>query len=64
MLDKLPDNCGLDDVQNSLYVIAKVQRGIQAANAYGNLSQLEAAQRVAKWTPQYASYLMHVIASK
>lgn len=52
LLDKLPDDCSLEDVQYHLYVIEKVQRGIQAANDHGSVSQDEAEQRLAKWTTE------------
>ncbi len=50
LLDKLPDDCTLEDVQYHLYVIEKVQRGIEAANEHGTVSQEEAEQRLAEWT--------------
>ena len=31
LLKKLPDECTLEDIQYHLYVIEKVQRGIEAA---------------------------------
>ena len=52
LLNKLPDDCSLEDVQYHLYVIEKVQRGIMAANEHGSVSQAEAEQRLAKWTTE------------
>jgi len=52
LLNKLPDDCSLEDVQYHLYVIEKVQRGIQAANDHGSVSQCEAEKRLAKWTTE------------
>ncbi len=52
LLDKLPDDCTLEDVQYHLYVIEKVQRGIQAANDRGSVSQDEAGRRLARWTTE------------
>jgi hypothetical protein len=52
LLNKLPDDCSLEDVQYHLYVIEKVQRGIQAANDYGSVSKNEAEKRLAKWTTE------------
>lgn len=49
LLDKLPDDCSLEDVQYHLYVIEKVQYGIVAANEHGSVPQGEAEQRLAKW---------------
>ena len=52
LLRKLPDECTLEDIQYHLYVIEKVQRGINAAEQHGAVSQEEAEQRLAKWTTE------------
>jgi hypothetical protein len=52
LLNNLPDDCSLEDVQYHLYVIEKVQRGIKAANDHGAVSQEEAEKRLAKWTTE------------
>ena len=52
LLNKLPDDCSLEDVQYHLYVIEKVQRGVQAANDHGSVPQDEAEKRLAKWTTE------------
>jgi hypothetical protein len=52
LLEKLPEDCSLEDVQYHLYVIEKVQRGIQAANDQGSVPQDQAEQRLAKWTTE------------
>ena len=52
LLDKLPDDCTLEDVQYHLYVIEKVRRGIEAAEEHGAVSQDRAEQRLARWTTQ------------
>lgn len=49
LLDKLPDDCSLEDVQYHLYVFEKIQRGVQAANDHGSASQAEAEHRLARW---------------
>ena len=38
LLDKLPDACTLEDVQYHLYVVKKIQRGIDRAATEGTLS--------------------------
>jgi hypothetical protein len=48
LLSKLPDNCTLEDVQYHLYVLEKIQRGIQRAEAEGTLSQEEVERRLSK----------------
>lgn len=50
LLRKLPDECTLEDIQYHLYVIEKVQRGIQVAETQGGIPQEEAEQRLAKRT--------------
>ena len=49
LLDKLPEDCSLEDVQYHLYVIEKIRHGIQVAENQGTLSQEEAESRLKKW---------------
>jgi len=49
LLHKLPDNCSLEDIQYHLYVLEKVQRGLDEARIGGTLSQEEAEKRLGKW---------------
>lgn len=49
LLDKLPDDCTLEDVQYHLYVLEKVQRGVTVAEERGVVPQAEAEARLAKW---------------
>jgi hypothetical protein len=49
LLNKLPDDCSLEDVQYHLYVIAKVRNGLKAAESHGTVSQEQVEQRVSKW---------------
>jgi hypothetical protein len=49
LLHKLPDNCSLEDIQYHLYVLEKVQRGLEEAQTSGTLSQEEAEKRLGKW---------------
>ena len=48
-LKKLPDDCSLEDIQYHLYVIEKIQRGIEAAEKKGVVSQEEAEKRLNKY---------------
>lgn len=50
LLEKLPDDCTLEDVQYHLYVLGKIRRGIERAETEGTLSQEEVERRLAKWT--------------
>jgi len=50
LLDKLPDDCSLEDVQYHLYVVEKVRRGIKRAEKEGTLRQEEVERRLGEWT--------------
>lgn len=50
LLQKLPDDCTLEDVQYHLYVIGKVRKGIERAEAEGAVPQEEVERRLSKWT--------------
>jgi hypothetical protein len=52
LLRKLPDNCSLEDIQYHLYVLDKVQRGLEEARNSGTLSQEEAEKRLSKWVTE------------
>lgn len=48
LLDKLPDDCSLEDVQYHLYVVEKIHRGIERAEKEGVLSQDEVERKFNK----------------
>lgn len=50
LLDKLPDDCSLEDVQYHLYVVEKIHRGIERAETEGTLGQEEVERKLNKWT--------------
>ena len=50
LLDKLPDDCSLEDVQYHLYVVEKIHRGIDRAETEGVVSQDDAERKLNKWT--------------
>ena len=49
LLNTLPDDCSLEDIQYHLYVIEKVRNGLEIADSQGTLSQEEVGQRLGKW---------------
>lgn len=49
LLDKLPDDCSLEDIQYHLYVVEKINKGIERASQEGTLNQDEAERKLAKW---------------
>ncbi len=50
LLDRLPDDCSLEDIQYHLYVIEKIQRGIERAEKEGTVSQEDVEKRFSRWT--------------
>ena len=49
LLEKLPDNCSIEDIQYHLYVLEKVRSGLEDARANGAISQEDAESRLSKW---------------
>ena len=49
MLETLPDDSSLEDIQYHLYVLEKVKRGVERADSEGTLTHDEAKQRLGKW---------------
>ena len=49
ILDKLPDDCELEDIQYHLYVAEKIHSGIDRAEKEGTISQDEAEKRFKEW---------------
>jgi len=50
LLDRLPDDCSLEDVQYHLFVVEKIHRGIERAEKEGVLSQDEVERKLEEWT--------------
>jgi hypothetical protein len=49
LLDELPDDCSLEDIQYHLYVLEKIRRGEERAEAEGTIPHDEVKRRLAKW---------------
>ena len=49
LLNKLPDDCSVEDIQYHLYVLDKVRRGLEEARVNGTLSQEEVESSLSKW---------------
>ena len=49
MLDTLPETSSFEDIQYHLYVLEKIKRGLDRADAEGALSHDEATLRLSKW---------------
>jgi hypothetical protein len=49
LLDRLPPDASIEDLQYHLYVIEKVRNGFEAAEKEGTLTQEQAEERLGKW---------------
>jgi hypothetical protein len=49
LLERLPEDSSLEDVQYHLYVIEKIRRGLERAEAEGVISHVQAEDRLGKW---------------
>ena len=49
LLDKLPENSSLEDIQYHLYVIEKVQNGLAQIDSGKSFSHAEARKKLGKW---------------
>ncbi len=50
LIERLPDDCTVEDVQYHLYVQQKVERGLKDVRAGRVLSHEEVERQMAKWT--------------
>lgn len=50
LIEKLPDDCSLEDIQYHLYVVEKIQKGIERAENEGTMTQDEVERKFRKWT--------------
>jgi len=49
MLDRLPDDSSLEDIQYHIYVREKIERGLEDITAGHLLTQEEVERRMSKW---------------
>jgi hypothetical protein len=49
LLDRLPDDASIEDVQYHLYVVEKVRNGLDAVRTEGAISQEQAEEKLGKW---------------
>ena len=49
IIESLPEDCALEDIQYHLYVREKVERGIRAIDEGETISQAEAEKKVREW---------------
>ena len=49
LLEKLPDDASLNDIQYHIYVRQKIERGLEAIQKGNVLPQEEIEKRIARW---------------
>jgi ribosomal protein S20 len=49
MIEGLPEDASLEDIQYHLYVLEKVKRGLERAESEGVISHEDAKARLGKW---------------
>jgi len=49
LLDRLPDDSTIEDVQYHLYVIDKVRKGLESVESEGGLTQDQVEEKLSKW---------------
>ena len=49
MLDELPDDCTLEDIQYQLYVIEKIKHGLEQADRGETIPHDEVKKKYEKW---------------
>jgi predicted transcriptional regulator len=49
LLEKLPDDASLNDIQYHIYVRQKIERGLEAIQSGNVISQEEIEKRMARW---------------
>ena len=49
MLEALPDDASLEDIQYHLYVLEKVKKGVDRAEREGVLAHGEVKSRLGRW---------------
>ncbi len=49
IIHKLPEDAGIEDAMERLYLLAKIEKGINQANSGEVYTQDEAKEKLAKW---------------
>jgi predicted transcriptional regulator len=52
IIDRMPEDSTLEDIQYTLYVQSKIQKGLEAAEKGDTLTQEEVEKRMEKWLKQ------------
>jgi hypothetical protein len=49
ILQQLPDDCSLEDIQYRLYLLEKVRLGMQSVETEGSVPHAQAKEHLQKW---------------
>lgn len=49
MLESLPDDCNLDDIQYHIHVMQKIEQGLQDIKEGNTYTQEEVEEKLSKW---------------
>jgi predicted transcriptional regulator len=49
LLERLPDDCSIEDIQYHLYVLEKIRRGLEDAEQGRTLSHADVEQQLSRW---------------
>ena len=49
LLQKLPNDCTIEDIQYHLYVIEKINKGLSRVKKEGGIAQKDVEKRLGKW---------------
>jgi predicted transcriptional regulator len=49
LLERLPDDCSIEDIQYHLYVLEKIRRGLEDAEQGRTLSHSDVEQQLSRW---------------
>jgi predicted transcriptional regulator len=49
LLERLPDDCSVEDIQYHLYVLEEIRRGLDHAEQGRTLSQADVEQKLSGW---------------
>jgi predicted transcriptional regulator len=49
MLDRLPNDCTMEDVQYGLYVLGRVRRGLESIDRGEGIAHEEVKRRMSEW---------------
>jgi hypothetical protein len=49
LLERLPDDCSIEDIQYHLYVLEKIRRGLEDVEQGQTLAHADVVQKLSRW---------------